>query len=453
MSMATEEAKPIAAEFESEEAQQTRLFHYVALITLGGSIAALIFLIVSRWIIPQFPSRYLTPVIGAFVLGNLVGLWLLRRQRARWAIAGYLLSITATLFYTIYFMGGSTGPMAVVLVAVPIVAGLVSGRRPAILIGLIILALYAAMVVTERIGWLTPRPVPESTAQILRYVMLALTILLTFMIVAAFAAVSDQAKKTVRQQTQKLIEANRLAQEAAQAEREARARESQTIYRLQQTVREYTRFLDRVTAGDYSTRLDLAEADESPEARQLFALGHRLNATVESLVASLQDLQAIQRRYVRESWDRFLSLGYVHAGFRYRNGVAAPDDAAWLSPMEQAVKSKRPVVGEQELALPLLQRGEVIGALGIRRDGADEWSADDLALVQTITDQLAQTVEALRLLDETQRRAAHEALVAEVTASIRESLEMDTMLQVAIREMGKALDAAEVEVRLGSGEL
>ena len=40
-------------------------------------------------------------------------------------------------------------------------------------------------------------------------------------------------------------------------------------------------------------------------------------------------------------------------------------------------------------------------------------------------------------------------MLGEVTTRMRETLEVDTVLQTAVRELGNALGMAEVEVRLG----
>ncbi|MFN2283211.1 MAG: hypothetical protein ACK2UQ_02230, partial [Anaerolineae bacterium] len=57
----------------------------------------------------------------------------------------------------------------------------------------------------------------------------------------------------------------------------------------------------------------------------------------------------------------------------------------------------------------------------------------------------------LRLLDETQRSAAQERLVGEVTSRIRETLDMNAILRTAVRELGEALPGSKVQVRLGTG--
>jgi hypothetical protein len=65
---------------------------------------------------------------------------------------------------------------------------------------------------------------------------------------------------------------------------------------------------------------------------------------------------------------------------------------------------------------------------------------------------LAQALDGTRLYQDAQRRAAQDRLVGEVTARMRETLDIDVMLQTAIREIGNALGLAEVEVRLGRSD-
>ncbi|MGD9048060.1 MAG: hypothetical protein PVF77_08415, partial [Anaerolineae bacterium] len=64
-------------------------------------------------------------------------------------------------------------------------------------------------------------------------------------------------------------------------------------------------------------------------------------------------------------------------------------------------------------------------------------------------DQLGVALDSARLYEDTQRRAAEDRLVGEITARIRETLDVDTVLQTAVREMSKTLDIPRVEVRLG----
>jgi GAF domain-containing protein len=61
---------------------------------------------------------------------------------------------------------------------------------------------------------------------------------------------------------------------------------------------------------------------------------------------------------------------------------------------------------------------------------------------------LGQALESARLYQDTQRRAARERLVGEVTARMRETLDMDAVLQTAVQQMRQALGLHDVTIRL-----
>jgi GAF domain-containing protein len=104
------------------------------------------------------------------------------------------------------------------------------------------------------------------------------------------------------------------------------------------------------------------------------------------------------------------------------------------------------------LAVPLRLRGQVVGTLSLHEtQERRSWSSEEMALAEAVAEQVALTVDNLRLMDEIQSRAARERLIGEVTAHMRETMELDTVLQTAIRSIGEALDIAEVEVRMRSG--
>ena len=73
---------------------------------------------------------------------------------------------------------------------------------------------------------------------------------------------------------------------------------------------------------------------------------------------------------------------------------------------------------------------------------------EQVASVQAVAERLALAAENLRLLDATQRRAAYDRMLAEVTARMRQSLDIDTLLQSGVREMRQALGIPEVELWL-----
>jgi GAF domain-containing protein len=106
------------------------------------------------------------------------------------------------------------------------------------------------------------------------------------------------------------------------------------------------------------------------------------------------------------------------------------------------------------LVVPIVMRGRPIGALGFTdNEGKRQWSADNIALAEAISEQLALAAENLRLVDETQRRAAREQLASEVTARMRETLDMEAVLKTAANEMYRALGLDEIVIRLATDKV
>jgi GAF domain-containing protein len=71
-------------------------------------------------------------------------------------------------------------------------------------------------------------------------------------------------------------------------------------------------------------------------------------------------------------------------------------------------------------------------------------------LLEEMAAQAAQALESARLYQDTQRRAAREQLTSQVTARIRESLDMEAVLKSAAEEMQRIFNLAEAEVRIGT---
>jgi len=64
---------------------------------------------------------------------------------------------------------------------------------------------------------------------------------------------------------------------------------------------------------------------------------------------------------------------------------------------------------------------------------------------------LGLALESARLFEETQRMAERERLVSEITAKVRASMDVDIILQTAVRELGAALGTDRAFVQLSTG--
>jgi GAF domain-containing protein len=74
---------------------------------------------------------------------------------------------------------------------------------------------------------------------------------------------------------------------------------------------------------------------------------------------------------------------------------------------------------------------------------------DEVAFLENIAEQLGVALDSARLYAQTRQRAEQERMVDELTERMRATLDIQTVLETAARELRSALGLAEVEVRLG----
>jgi GAF domain-containing protein len=86
-----------------------------------------------------------------------------------------------------------------------------------------------------------------------------------------------------------------------------------------------------------------------------------------------------------------------------------------------------------------------------RQDGLT--AAEQITLVETLTEQLGVALESARLYQDTVRRAAQEQLIGEATGRIRESLDIETVLKTIASEIRQALDLDTLVIRLATPEM
>jgi len=110
--------------------------------------------------------------------------------------------------------------------------------------------------------------------------------------------------------------------------------------------------------------------------------------------------------------------------------------------------------GLPEISVPIKIGDQIIGHLTAHKSTyLDVWSNDEIAVMENLSNQLSVALESARLYQDTQLRAAREQLTGEVTSRIRETLDIETILQTASDEIRKALNLPEVVIRLGEPTL
>jgi GAF domain-containing protein/HAMP domain-containing protein len=169
-----------------------------------------------------------------------------------------------------------------------------------------------------------------------------------------------------------------------------------------------------------------------------------------------ESLEAERRAYgelSREAWSELLRA-QPRLGFRRDKGGVSPVGDLWQPEITTALRTGKTTLGGDgatSLAMPIKVRGQVIGVIDAHKpDDVGEWTPEQTALLETLTDQLGAALESARLYQETQRRATRERLTGEVTARMRETLDVETVLKTAVQEVRRALGLPEVVVRLGA---
>jgi hypothetical protein len=93
----------------------------------------------------------------------------------------------------------------------------------------------------------------------------------------------------------------------------------------------------------------------------------------------------------------------------------------------------------------------VVGVLNLNFEN-QAVSPETVTLVEEVASRLALALENARLLDETRQRAQRDRLVADVTSQVRASMDVERILQTAVRGLGAALGTERAFIRLGGTE-
>lgn len=158
----------------------------------------------------------------------------------------------------------------------------------------------------------------------------------------------------------------------------------------------------------------------------------------EETQAALAEAQLIFSKNVKSSWQEILNV--EKTAFRFKNGKFLEAEKSQATP-----DTNEP----QSLALPIVIRGQTIGNLNIKTKTKHNWEDQDIRIFQSIVDRLGFALENARLFRNAQRLVSKEQLIGEITDKIGRSVNLDSILQTAVEELGHVIADSEVTIQVG----
>ncbi len=192
--------------------------------------------------------------------------------------------------------------------------------------------------------------------------------------------------------------------------------------------------------GVLEVQVQRAEPVTQTEAELLQLLADQLAAAIENarLVtasrATVDQLESVTAEGTRKAWQEYLKnnvLAYQFTPSGVKAGLPSADD-------NQAGLVR----------VPVRLRGQEIGSISLRRKADAQWTETEEDLLDKLATQLALALENARLIEETRQRVAQEQTISEISARFSRSLDVDALLQAAVREFAALPEVAEASVVL-----
>jgi GAF domain-containing protein/HAMP domain-containing protein len=169
----------------------------------------------------------------------------------------------------------------------------------------------------------------------------------------------------------------------------------------------------------------------------------------------LAQIESINRTATANAWRDYLRDQRVRS-LTSQAGAAVDMDIAHLR--AQALKTGQPAVGEPTerntipVAIPIVLAGEPLGTVEWEvRVG--EFTRDRLELARELASRLAISLDNARLFQESRRAVERERLVNDISTRLTAQSTVQDILQTAVREVGQALRAPRVTIRLENAEV
>ena len=153
---------------------------------------------------------------------------------------------------------------------------------------------------------------------------------------------------------------------------------------------------------------------------------------------ALQELQDLYIRQTHKTWMQQMrghKLAFALRSHRIQPVVDAADREGPDNPYQ--------------VKIPISTRGVRLGSLVLRRDkNTSAWTEEEKNLLIQASEQVALALDNARLYEEAQARAWREQTINTLTANLSRSLDVETLLRLAVQQLGEVPDVWEVAVHI-----
>lgn len=196
--------------------------------------------------------------------------------------------------------------------------------------------------------------------------------------------------------------------------------------------------------GILDVQSEQAQAFTQADAAVLQTLANQLSLMlqntrlIEEAETSIAQLELLTEGQMQQAWRTYLSDDRY--GFRY-----TPLGIKRMTGSQIAFKSGDDNVTE----IPIMLRDTKIGRFYLKREGQN-WTAKERVLMNAVIRQVGLAIENARLVSQTRAQALQEQLASDFTTKLRETLDMDTVVKTAIKEVQNTFSLKEVEIRMNT---
>jgi len=175
----------------------------------------------------------------------------------------------------------------------------------------------------------------------------------------------------------------------------------------------------------------------------LSILGDQVSVAIQNARSYQQTRQALAQAEIAsaqmsgQQWRQFLANEPVE-GF-YFDGV----NTKKINPSEKE--------DAYTFSVPLTLRGTRIGTLKLRTTDSNRvWTEDEKDMARATAERTSIAVENARLLQESQKKAAKEQTIGQISAKISSLNDLESLLQTTIKELGNTLPDADIAIQLST---